>query len=685
MANQKVPQLPVLSAVTGEDLFYVVDVSDTTDDPTGSSKQINRDDVLRNINQLDFNNGLTPLPTDQEGRMYWDDDNGSISLGMHGGQVVQQIGLEHYYYIKNQSGATIDNGRVVRAAGTLGASGRILGEYMIADGTIPVKYTLGISTETIVDGDDGYVTEFGLVRGIDTTGTPYGETWNNGDILWVSPTIPGGLTKVEPSVPDLKIEMAIVVFADANGSIFVRPNRYPHLYDLQQVNYLPGTENDFDILQWNNATQGFDKTNTPKFVSVSANTITATTVVGSSMNINTTPTNNNTNTEVLSRNSSTGNIEYINSTYIASSNYSAGVISGATYTSTGTGQVNLPNIKVALYDNANNIAPIVVYDVASGTTGSGGIPSLVDQDTNYIVVEYNSGTPRYYVYDNDGPVNDSSVVLFMVVYRLGNFVHTLEFGNQGAGLANKLNDRFIMTDRFGWESGLMIELSGSTGVITLSAGVAWNGSYRQTLDGLNSQDDVFFKNYHSGGTWVYTTTGDTLNNTYYDNGTNIVTATAGKYLTNYYYRGQEVNDHLYEVYSTNEYDSVTEAEAATNPELPELITSHAFLVGRIIVQVGETTGITQTAFGTVFAPSGYAPSGGVHNDLSGLQGGTGGQYYHLTSDQYNNNAYTNVDNNFSTQQTFTDVKITGTLSGNTNSMSVDNLVIVGLLYLSNNT
>jgi hypothetical protein len=52
MPNQKVPQLPVLSAVTGEDLFYVVDVSDTTDDPTGSSKQISRDNILQNITGL---------------------------------------------------------------------------------------------------------------------------------------------------------------------------------------------------------------------------------------------------------------------------------------------------------------------------------------------------------------------------------------------------------------------------------------------------------------------------------------------------------------------------------------------------------------------------------------------------------------------------------------------------------
>jgi hypothetical protein len=367
-------------------------------------------------------------------------------------------------------------------------------------------------------------------------------------------------------------------------------------------------------------------------------------------------------------------------------NYSSGPISGSTGWSNNSGEMNLPAIKVSLANNANNIEPNLVYNIASGTTGSGGIPSLSNNDTNYIVVEYNGGSPRYNVYNNDGVVDDSSVVIVYIVYRLNTFIHVLEFGNYGAGLANKLNDRFMMTNRFGWESGLNISLSASTGVIDLSAGVAWNGPYRQSLVGINSQDDIFFKNFHSGGTWTYTTTGNTLNNIYYDDGTDIITATSGKYLVNYYYRGQEINDHMYEVYSVNQYDSINEAEAVTNPELPELITSHAFLVGRIIVEVGATTGVTQTAFATVFQASGYAPSAGNHNDLSGLQGGVGGQYYHLTSDEYNNNAYTNVDNNFSTTQTINgNLKVTNSVSGNTNSISSDNLIAVALLYLSNNT
>jgi hypothetical protein len=250
----------------------------------------------------------------------------------------------------------------------------------------------------------------------------------------------------------------------------------------------------------------------------------------------------------------------------------------------------------------------------------------------------------------------------MVIYRLNNFVHTLEFGNYGAGLSNKINDRIVMTDRFARESGFSLGLSGSTGVVVLSAGVSWNGTYRQSLASLNSQDDIFFKNFHSGGTWTYTITGDTLNNTFYDNGINLVNGTVGKFLVNWYFRGQEVNDHLYEVYGDNEYNDVLSAEASAEVNPPELITSHAFLVGRIIVGVGQTTGITQSAFSTVFQPSGAA---GIHNDLIGIQGGIAGQYYHLDSNKYNNLALTNVNNLFSVGQTFYSGLTASTVSATT--------------------
>ena len=377
-----------------------------------------------------------------------------------------------------------------------------------------------------------------------------------------------------------------------------------------------------------------------------------------------------------------GNLTLTNSTggtisISGSAPYNSGLISNATgWTNNNDGTLTLPQVEVALYNNSNFIEPLQVYTIQSGTTGSGGIPNLFDEDTNYIVIEYNGGNPIYNVYNDNSIINDSDVILYMITYRTGNFIHVLEFGNYGAGLPNKINDRILSTDRFARESGFALGLSGTTGVVTLTAGVAWDGVYRQQLPSINSQDDIFFQSFHSGGTWVYTTSSNTLNNEYYDDGTDKVLATPGKYLVNWYFRGQEVNDHLYEVWGNDEYDNVAEAQLSVEPSLPELITSHAFLLGRIIVEVSATTGYVESNFVTVF----QATQVTAHNDLNALQGGSAGEYYHLTSTQYTNNAYINVNNNFTTDQVINGGLTANTISASTyNNLPLD-IYVTGATY-----
>ena len=403
---------------------------------------------------------------------------------------------------------------------------------------------------------------------------------------------------------------------------------------------------------------------------LTANTISATTYL-----------NLPTDIRVTGGTYSNGNTTFTNNTggtftVTGSATYSSGILSGSSnWVSNGNGSVTLPTVQVALFNNSSYTEPVQVYTVSSGVTGSGGIAALTDNDTNYVYIEYNNGSPRWGVSTDNSFINGSDIDLCYLIYRANNFVHVLDFGNEGAGLPNKISNRIVAVNRFGRESGFSLGLSGATGVVTLTSGVAWNGTNRQSLVAVNSQDDIFFKSFHSGGTWVYTTTGDTINNTYYDDGTDIVLATASKYLVNWYFRGQEVNDHLYEVYGTDEYDSVAEAQLSVEPSLPELITSHAFLTGRIIVQVGATTGLVESAFVQVFQSTQVTQ----HNDLTSIQGGTAGQYYHLTASEYSNNAYTNVDNNFSVGQT-----INGGLTANTISATTyQNLPVSGLTEGSN--
>jgi hypothetical protein len=135
--------------------------------------------------------------------------------------VVQQIGFETFMRCANDTGTLIPNGTIV---GFVGVNGEIKIAPYIADGTSPEVFFIGVTTFDMADGDVGPVTIYGKVRDLDTTGTSVGESWSVGDVLYASPTVSGGLTKVRPTAPNKVIVVAAVLSVDATeGSILVRP------------------------------------------------------------------------------------------------------------------------------------------------------------------------------------------------------------------------------------------------------------------------------------------------------------------------------------------------------------------------------------------------------------------------------------------------------------------------------
>jgi hypothetical protein len=192
----------------------------------------------------------------QARRVQWNQDDGTVDIGLYGGSVLQ-VGQELMYYAKNTSGGLITNGTPVMFTGTVGASGKLTFGPAVADGSVLADYMMGVATQDIADNDFGYVTSFGLVRGFNTTGSPYGETWADGDLLYFDPATPGTWTNVAPQAPNIDVPVAVVVNAGAggSGSIFVRMTVAESLATLQDV-YIngSGTPNDFDILLYD-ATQ----------------------------------------------------------------------------------------------------------------------------------------------------------------------------------------------------------------------------------------------------------------------------------------------------------------------------------------------------------------------------------------------------------------------------------------------
>jgi hypothetical protein len=204
-------------------------------------------DFLDSVQYIGFDTSVSTIPT-STGRFSWNSEDGTIDVGLYDG-VILKTGQNTLYYVKNDNSVNIPKGSLVMATGTLGASGKIIAELAVADGTISPEYFLGVAANAIDVGDFGYVTDFGLIRGFDTTGAPYGETWVNGQVLYANASVTGGLTNTPPAFPGFSHPIAIVINAATTntGSIFVRMKSGEYLRQLHDVDISTQASNDILI------------------------------------------------------------------------------------------------------------------------------------------------------------------------------------------------------------------------------------------------------------------------------------------------------------------------------------------------------------------------------------------------------------------------------------------------------
>jgi len=164
------------------------------------------------------------------GMLRWNSFDGTLDLRM-GDNATLQLGMEMYCPpVLNITGSTIPQGSVVAATGGDMGTSRITFGLATANHAFNSFRVLGICTEDIPSGMTGFVTNFGLVRTLDTTGTPYGETWASGDILYVSSNVAGQLSNVKPVPPNESIPVAFVgIVSSTVGTIFVKPQAVTRL------------------------------------------------------------------------------------------------------------------------------------------------------------------------------------------------------------------------------------------------------------------------------------------------------------------------------------------------------------------------------------------------------------------------------------------------------------------------
>lgn len=135
------------------------------------------------------------------GATQWNNTLGSSETLLKGGSVILKNGIDLVARIVNK---VIPNTTLTKAAYQVvkvsGAQGqRLAVDFAQANNDNNSADTLGIVTETIATNQEGFIMTMGQLENINTTGSLQGETWNDGDVLYLSPTTPGAITNIKPT------------------------------------------------------------------------------------------------------------------------------------------------------------------------------------------------------------------------------------------------------------------------------------------------------------------------------------------------------------------------------------------------------------------------------------------------------------------------------------------------------
>ena len=203
-------------------------------------------------NYIDFN--VDYADGVQEGRLQWNIDDGTLEVGMPGGQVNLQLGQEMLLRCRNTTGATILNGSVVEIIGASGNRPLI----DLADASDLTKISvIGMATEDIGHNSNGFVNTKGYVRDVNTNGMTVGEP------VWLSASTPGAYTQTRPTAPDFSYAIGIVIVAGAgNGIVYNGPIPSWRMMDSSDVLF-DASPSDGEYLAFNLSNGRFELTAAP--------------------------------------------------------------------------------------------------------------------------------------------------------------------------------------------------------------------------------------------------------------------------------------------------------------------------------------------------------------------------------------------------------------------------------------
>ena len=148
---------------------------------------------------------------------------------------------------------------------------RLAVDYALADSDANSADTIGVVYENINNNQSGRIVVIGEITGINTTGSIQGESWNDGDLLFLSPSTPGGMTTTRPTAPNHGVVLGYVVYSHVNqGKIYIKIDNGYEIGELHNC-YLPSPSNN-DGIFWSSGTTRYENKSIATVLGYSAGT-----------------------------------------------------------------------------------------------------------------------------------------------------------------------------------------------------------------------------------------------------------------------------------------------------------------------------------------------------------------------------------------------------------------------------
>lgn len=312
--------------------------------------------------------------------------------------------------------------------------------------------------------------------------------------------------------------------------------------------------------------------------------------------------------------------------YLDASN-SAGIFEGGIISDSGSGQIDISAAYGVIRTTNSGVGHLVSFDIGATTN-----VDLTDNSMNYVYINYNAGSPVWAVTTDYTSIDLQTEIIVGRVYRAATMLWIGTFGQRIQDTPLRDLYRLQTLRRFEHANGDEISTP-SARYIALTAGIHFANYEPISTPAWNSSGagrfDYWYRN-GSGG-WTRVATQQNIDNAYWDDGTGTLNTLNGPnhYGVHWVYRCADGSVHVQ--YGQSSYTTLANARLATVPTPPPLFSGLCTIVGRVIIQ-NTASSITEVA--SVYTTTFTTSTPAVHNDLSGLQGGTASQYYHLTSDDY---------------------------------------------------